>query len=78
MEAAMFKVVRLETLNLLFKDHEVGEKLKFRETPCFKCGRPVSIEVQKTSAGYGLLEGILYEPEGIRLVAQCSACSAHK
>ena len=71
----MLEAIRLETLNILFGDLQIGKKLKFKEIPCVSCSCPVSVEIEKTAAGYGFLKGILYEPDGARVPIQCSACT---
>ena len=40
---------------------------------CIDCGFPVEVEVHKTSEGYGLLGGVLYET-GDCLYAKCADC----
>jgi len=40
---------------------------------CIDCGFPVEVEVHKTTGGYGLLGGVLYEM-GDCLYAKCADC----
>lgn len=40
---------------------------------CIDCGFPVEVEIHKTSGGYGLLRGVLYEVEN-RVYAKCLDC----
>jgi len=40
---------------------------------CIDCGFPVEVEVHKTSGGFGLLRGVLYEVKD-RVYAKCLDC----
>lgn len=40
---------------------------------CIDCGFPVEVEIHKTSGGYGLLGGVLYEVED-RVYVKCGDC----
>lgn len=40
---------------------------------CIDCGFQVAVEVHKTSGGFGLLRGVLYEVED-RVYAKCLDC----
>lgn len=41
---------------------------------CNHCGCSVKIDIHKTSVGYGLLGGVLYEPDSKTIVALCPSC----
>jgi len=67
--------IRLETLNSFFYPAAMGKRLEFRDLECVKCGSLVNIAIEKTSDGYGFLNGIIYEPTGGKFFAQCDACN---
>ena len=74
----LFEIISLETLNNFFNGKLEGEKVVFRNMQCFQCGKLVDIEIQKTSGGYGFLNGILSEPLEGHLLAQCPTCNGKK
>ena len=74
MNATELNIVSLETLDNFFHSPAFGKRLEFRNVECVRCGSIVNIEVEKTSAGYGFLNGIVYEPFGDKFLAQCDAC----
>jgi hypothetical protein len=65
--------VSLNTLLILFEQME-GEKSIIHMADCFKCGCKVKIRIDRTSGGFGLLGGILYESEQNKLYAKCLDC----
>lgn len=76
MSIPVFNIVSLETLNNFFNGKLVGENLIYKNIQCFQCGDLANIEIQKTSAGYGFINGIISEPSNGQLLAQCSNCNS--
>ncbi len=63
----------LNSLQILF-ERMGGEKSIVHMADCFKCGCKVKIRIDRTSWGFGLLGGVLYESETNELFAQCLDC----
>ena len=66
-------LLRLDTLNNLFASHASTKPIRSRSI-CRDCGGEVEIEICRTSGGFGLQGGVLYEPEPKRFIAKCTAC----
>jgi len=71
-------IISLKTLNSLFEDRSVGAVLVFENVRCVVCGEPVSVKIQKTSGGYGFLNGIILEPSGSLYLAKCVNCNGSR
>jgi hypothetical protein len=41
---------------------------------CQSCGRDVTIEIHHLESGYGLLGGVIYQPDRDLLIAKCERC----
>jgi hypothetical protein len=65
----------LDTLNNLFHGKSHGEILAFQRCQCVECGKAITIKIQKTSGGYGFLNGILSEPSRGEFLAICPECN---
>ena len=65
-------LISLSRLKKIIDDTIEGET-GIIHNKCIDCGFPVEVEVHKTSGGYGLLRGILYEVED-RVYAKCLDC----
>jgi hypothetical protein len=73
-----FAVINCSTLDSLFRGKPVGEILVFEKVHCVGCGESIDIKIQKTSGGYGFLNGVISDPSEGRLLAKCSRCTACK
>ena len=66
-------VVTLASLNRIFEQNKNPAIFTHRGR-CDICGCSVKIEITKTSGGYGLLGGMLYEPDTESYFALCVSC----
>ena len=66
--------VSLNSLRILFK-RMGGDKSIIHMADCSKCGCKLKIKIDRTSGGFGLLGGILYESEPNKLYAECLDCN---
>ena len=73
-----FAVISRSSLDRLFHGKSVGEILVFENIRCVGCGEALNIKIQKTSGGYGFLNGIISEPSQGQMLAKCSECSTCK
>jgi|WetSurSiteA1Bulk_404760.scaffolds.fasta_scaffold124950_1 hypothetical protein len=71
-------IISLKRLNSLFEDKSVGAVVVFENVPCVGCGEPVSVKIQKTSEGYGFLNGIILEQSGRPYLAKCVNCNGSR
>jgi hypothetical protein len=78
MTAAEFTFISLSALDRIFDGKTVGEILVFEDTYCVVCGESVNIKIQKTSGGYGFLNGIISEPLEGQFLAKCCDCNGYK
>jgi hypothetical protein len=78
MGALEFTIISLETLDSLFHGKSAGEILVFENNQCVGCGELVDIKIQKTSGGYGLLNGIISELSRGKWLAKCSHCNGDR
>ena len=65
-------LIGLNRLKKIIDDTIEGET-GIMHNKCIDCGFQVAVEVHKTSGGYGLLRGVLYEVED-RVYAKCLDC----
>lgn len=70
----VFEIIGLETLNNFFNGKFKGELLIFKNVRCVQCGELVDIEIQKTSGGFGFLNGVISEPVSGQILAKCHNC----
>ena len=66
-------IIRIESLNRLFERNDNPHTYTYRGK-CQTCGSSTNIEISKTSGGYGLLGGVLYETGLDNLIALCARC----
>jgi hypothetical protein len=66
-------LLRLDTLNKLFAGHSSTKPIRSRGI-CRDCGGEVEIAICRTTGGYGLQGGVLYEPEPKKFIAKCTEC----
>ena len=66
-------LVQLKTLNLIFSDKKDQKRL-VSDGRCCDCGHPVNIGITRTSGGFGLDGGVLYEPRPGQIVSKCPDC----
>jgi len=65
--------VAIETLDIIAEYNNKADHFNYG-CKCHKCGCDVDIEITRTSGGYGLLGGVLYEPNPENLLAFCAVC----
>jgi len=73
-----FNVINLKTLNRFFLGNSVGETLIFNKMGCDQCGKYINVEIQKTSGGYGFLNGVISEPLNEKILALCCNCNGFR
>ena len=78
MKGAELAVIGVSALDRLFQGKAVGEMLVFENIRCVGCGESVDIKIEKTSGGYGFLNGIISEPLEGRFLARCCKCNGYK
>ena len=66
-------IVKVESLDIMFEQSTSSKPLSFEGT-CHNCGYDVVVELTKTSGGYGLLGGVLYEPDPDHIILVCDRC----
>ena len=70
-------LIRMNTLEKMFEQSPEKAHLTFSRR-CESCGRDVTIEIYHLDSGFGLLGGVIYEPEMDRLIVKCEACYQNK
>jgi hypothetical protein len=65
-------LIGLNSLEKIIAESPDGKRKKIFEK-CIDCGLSVQVEIHKTSGGYGLAGGALYD-SSIRLCAKCPDC----
>ena len=65
--------ITLESLDRIFEQNKNPATFTHRGR-CGICGCSVKIEITKTSGGYGLLGGMLYEPDTENYISLCVGC----
>ena len=66
-------MLSVNDLKNLFVFYEKSEPL-FVTTDCYTCGRKTTIEIHKTSDGFGLLGGVLDKSVNQQYIAKCAEC----
>ena len=66
-------IIGIDSLNKIFERNKHPKTCTYRGD-CNICGCSLKIEIAKTSGGYGLNGGVLYEPDPERYVALCIDC----
>jgi hypothetical protein len=70
-------LVRLRTLDLIFSENKDQTRLT-SDGKCCDCGRAVNIDITRTSGGFGLNGGVLYEPRPGKIIVKCTECYRHR
>lgn len=65
-------LISLNRLKKIIDDTMEGET-GIIHNKCIDCGFPAEVKIHKTSGGYGLLGGVLYEVED-RVYVKCGDC----
>lgn len=65
--------IDLKKLNSIYRDNQ-SSPLVIQST-CHMCGLPVSVQIFKTSGGYGLNNGALYVTADGNLLVRCTSCT---
>jgi hypothetical protein len=63
----------LNGLKKLFKDNPEKSTIVLKEK-CIDCGTETTIEITRTSIGFGLMGGVLFESSNDKFKAKCLAC----
>lgn len=66
-------LIKLDSLNRMFDQKQNPETITYKDR-CYSCGCSVEIEISKTSGGFGLLGGVLYEIGSEEYDAICVGC----
>ena len=66
-------LIRMNTLEKMFEQSPDKAHLTLTRR-CQTCGRDITIEIHHLESGYGLLGGVIYEPDMDHLIAKCEAC----
>ncbi len=66
-------IIESESLLKIFEHHNNTGKIRY-EGSCHKCGCHTKVEITKTSSGYGLQGGVLFEPSSQNILILCSEC----
>lgn len=69
------KIIQIDSLHQICNQSNCATHFKYTDK-CTSCGLDVEIEITKTSGGYGLIGGVLYEPEPKVILAICADCYA--
>jgi hypothetical protein len=67
-------IVGIETLQKMSEQNNNAKQFSY-ECLCHNCGCDVEIKITKTSGGYGLQGGVLYQPNVGNLLALCVDCN---
>ena len=65
--------IEVESLNKIFEQHNNANGFRY-EGKCHKCDCDTQVEITKTSGGYGLQGGVLYESNTRNILILCSKC----
>jgi endogenous inhibitor of DNA gyrase (YacG/DUF329 family) len=63
----------IEILKKMFEASPEKSKIVLKEN-CSDCGREVIIEITPTSAGFGMMGGVLFKSSTDKYTAKCPAC----
>lgn len=66
-------IISVESLDRMFEDGNNPARLDYRGK-CVNCGSVVTVEISRTSGGYGLLGGVLLESETESYSVVCANC----
>ena len=68
------KIVTEKTLRFLFMNEGYKDSFEFASF-CRVCGVDVTVKVVKSTGGFGLLGGVLYESDFNTLTVNCLRCA---
>jgi hypothetical protein len=71
------KIISKDSLNRMFDQYNNPASVIY-EDKCYDCGCCLKVEIKKTSGGYGLLGGYLYETELRNYIGLCVGCYEKK
>jgi hypothetical protein len=63
----------IEILRKMFEANPDKSTIILKEQ-CSDCGRETIIEITPTSAGFGMLGGVLFKSSTDKYIAKCAAC----
>jgi hypothetical protein len=63
----------IEILRKMFEASPEKTKIVLKEK-CSDCGRAIIIEITPTSAGFGMLGGVLFKSSTDKYIAKCPVC----
>jgi len=63
----------IEILRKMFEANPEKSKIVLEEK-CSDCGSEIIIEITPTSAGFGMLGGVLFKNSTEKYIAKCPAC----
>lgn len=66
-------IISLKSLRSLFNRNGNADTVNYH-CECYKCGHRIEIEIVRTSGGFGLQGGVLYESHSASLHAECDDC----
>jgi hypothetical protein len=67
------RMIEAESINEIFEQHNVACHYHYNGI-CHNCRCSIDVEITKTSRGYGLNGGILYESNPDKFLVQCLDC----
>jgi hypothetical protein len=67
------RMIEVESINTIFDQHNVTRHYHYNGI-CLNCHCYVEVEITKTSGGYGLNGGVLYESNPDKFLVQCFNC----
>jgi hypothetical protein len=65
--------MEVESLKKIFEHHNNANEFSY-EGNCHKCGCHTKVKITKTSGGYGLQGGVLFEQLSRNILILCSEC----
>jgi hypothetical protein len=65
--------ITLESLQRMHKHHNSEPHWIYKDK-CTSCGSDVSVQIIKTSGGYGLQGGVLFENGPLNIIVSCTDC----
>ena len=66
-------IIKMESIKRMFEQNDASENFTC-EGQCHSCHCDVKIEIEKTSGGYGLNGGVIYEQDSDDFVFICENC----
>ena len=66
-------IIMIEILRKMFEANPDKSQIVLKEK-CSDCGCEINIEITPTSAGFGMLGGVLFKSSTDKYIAKCPAC----